>query len=403
MPVLPGCSSMLPMRYHICDTTTGDRLSILAIIRIPLSRVFSSIELWQAASRKTGKTNKTDKRRCIYLIPINKSDRIAHYTISVFPLPTCEVIYPNVSDSSTSKGLLGRLGDRLKSTRQVLGSGLLGQARPSEEELEDLETALLQADAGVAVTQALIAEVESARNQTANDALRSAMLQILRPCQKALSVDIQQKPYVIMMVGVNGVGKTTTSGKLAQRFHQQGLKTMLAGADTFRAAAIEQLQSWGDRLGIPVIAQHTGADAAAVAHDAVESARARGFDVLIIDTAGRQATHEGLMQELAKIKRVIQKIIPEAPQEILQVVDGGTGQNALSQLRQFNAVVGVTGIAVTKLDGTSKGGTVLALCKEFGIPIRYIGIGEAAEDLTDFSADAFVEAILPEPDQTEIS
>ena len=290
---------------------------------------------------------------------------------------------------------MGRLSDRLKATRRGLDLALSGSPRVTEEDIEELETALLGADAGIPVTQLLVKAVESSRNVTATEALRSAILELLAPCCKPLDIDTGKKPFVIMMVGVNGVGKTTTTGKLAQRFKQQGLNVMLAAADTFRAAAVEQLKIWGDRLDVPVIAQHTGADVAAVAHDAMESAKARGVDVLLIDTAGRQATHEGLMQELAKIRRVVTKLDDSAPHEVLQVVDGGTGQNALSQVKQFNAVAGVTGIAVTKLDGTSKGGIVLALCKEFGIPLRLIGIGEAAEDLADFSAHQFADAILP--------
>ena len=297
---------------------------------------------------------------------------------------------------------MGRLSDRLTATRRGLGLALSGSPRVTEEDIEELETALLSADAGIPVTQSLVKAVESSRNVTATEALRSAILELLSPCCKPLEIDAGTKPFVIMMVGVNGVGKTTTTGKLAQRFKQQGLNVMLAAADTFRAAAVEQLKIWGERLDVPVVAQHTGADAAAVAHDAMESAKARGVDVLLIDTAGRQATHEGLMQELAKIKRVVTKLDETAPHEVLQVVDGGTGQNALSQVKQFNAVAGVTGIAVTKLDGTSKGGIVLALCKEFGIPLRMIGIGEAAEDLTDFSADQFADAILPADENVKL-
>ena len=297
---------------------------------------------------------------------------------------------------------MGRLSDRLTATRRGLGLALSGSPRVTEEDIEELETALLSADAGIPVTQSLVKAVESSRNVTATEALRSAILELLSPCCKPLEIDAGTKPFVIMMVGVNGVGKTTTTGKLAQRFKQQGLNVMLAAADTFRAAAVEQLKIWGERLDVTVIAQHTGADAAAVAHDAMESAKARGVDVLLIDTAGRQATHESLMQELAKIKRVVTKLDETAPHEVLQVVDGGTGQNALSQVKQFNAVAGVTGIAVTKLDGTSKGGIVLALCKEFGIPLRMIGIGEAAEDLTDFSADQFADAILPADENVKL-
>ena len=297
---------------------------------------------------------------------------------------------------------MGRLSDRLTATRRGLGLALSGSPRVTEEDIEELETALLSADAGIPVTQSLVKAVESSRNVTATESLRSAILELLSPCCKPLEIDAGKKPFVIMMVGVNGVGKTTTTGKLAQRFKQQGLNVMLAAADTFRAAAVEQLKIWGERLDVPVVAQHTGADAAAVAHDAMESAKARGIDVLLIDTAGRQATHESLMQELAKIKRVVTKLDETAPHEVLQVVDGGTGQNALSQVKQFNAVAGVTGIAVTKLDGTSKGGIVLALCKEFGIPLRMIGIGEAAEDLTDFSADQFADAILPADENVKL-
>jgi len=300
-----------------------------------------------------------------------------------------------VNDSTSTKGLIGRLSDRLKATRRGLGQVLAGSNRISEDDIEDLESALLAADAGVPVTQFLIDTIESSRNVTATDALRSAILEILNPCCVPLQVTPGHKPFVIMMVGVNGVGKTTSAGKLALRLKEHGFDVMLAAADTFRAAAVEQLKLWGERLEIPVVAQHTGADAAAVAHDALQSAKARGVDVLIIDTAGRQATHEGLMQELAKIERVITRLDDTAPHEVLQVVDGNTGQNALSQVKQFRQIVNVTGIAITKLDGTSKGGVVMALCKEFGIPLRLIGIGEGAEDLADFSADQFVDAIIP--------
>lgn len=307
-----------------------------------------------------------------------------------------------MNDSTSTKGLIGRLSDRLKATRRGLGQVLTGSNRISEDDIEELESALLAADAGVPVTQLLINKIESSRNVTAAEALRSTILEILNPCCAPLEINKEHKPFVIMMVGVNGVGKTTSAGKLALRFKQQGLDVMLAAADTFRAAAVEQLKLWGERLDIPVVAQQTGADAAAVAHDALESAKARGVDVLIIDTAGRQATHEGLMQELAKIERVITRLDETAPHEVLQVVDGNTGQNALSQVKQFGQIVHVTGIAITKLDGTSKGGVVMALCKEFGIPLRLIGIGEAAEDLADFSADQFVDAIVPRVEQSDL-
>jgi fused signal recognition particle receptor len=216
-----------------------------------------------------------------------------------------------------------------------------------------------------------------------------------------LVIDAGAKPFVVLTVGVNGVGKTTTIGKLAHRFRDQNRSLMLAAGDTFRAAAVAQLQAWGERNGVPVVAQGQnssgkGGDAASVSFDALQAAKARGIDVLIADTAGRLHTQQGLMAELGKIKRVLQKLDPDAPHEVLMVIDGTTGQNALSQLRQFNAAVGVTGLVVTKLDGTAKGGVVFALAREFGIPIRYAGIGERPEDLREFDAEAFVDALLPE-------
>jgi len=201
---------------------------------------------------------------------------------------------------------------------------------------------------------------------------------------------------VVLVVGVNGSGKTTTIGKRASRLKERGLRVMLAAGDTYRAAAIEQLKVWGDRIGVPVIAQHTGADAAAVAHDAMSAAAARAAEVLIVDTAGRQHTHTGLMDELKKIRRVIAKVNPTAPHEVLMVLDAGTGQNTLSQLEHFREAVGVTGIVLTKLDGTAKGGVLVAVVKKSGLPIRYIGVGEGVEDLQDFDAQAFVDVLLPE-------
>lgn len=309
-----------------------------------------------------------------------------------------------MTESDSNKGLLGRLGERLKATRSALdlGSLLTGQSTLSEEDMENLETALLTADVGLPVTRELLDRIGRRGNCTPVEALRNGMQELLTRCSLPLSIDPGHKPFVILLIGVNGVGKTTTAAKLTQRLQSQNLKVMLAAADTFRAAAVEQLQSWGQRLGVPVVAQHTGADAAAVAHDAMESARARNIDVLIIDTAGRQVTHEGLMGELEKIKRVVKKLDDTAPHEVLQVLDGGTGQNALSQLKQFNSALGVTGLAVTKLDGTGKGGIILALCQQFGIPVRYIGVGEQAEDLQDFSASRFINAILP-PDISDHS
>jgi fused signal recognition particle receptor len=227
-------------------------------------------------------------------------------------------------------------------------------------------------------------------------ALRHSILSIVEPCSRKLDIT-PVKPFVIMVVGVNGVGKTTTIAKLANRLKNTGHAVMLAAADTFRAAAIEQLKTWAGRLDIPVIAQHTGADAAAVVHDAVNAATARGSDILIVDTAGRQHTQAGLMDELKKIKRVIGKADSTAPHEVLLVLDAGTGQNALSQLTHFGEAVGVTGLALTKLDGTARGGILIAIACKTGLPIRYIGVGEGMDDLREFDAGEYVDALLPAP------
>ncbi len=269
--------------------------------------------------------------------------------------------------------------------------------------LDDIETALLTADVGVPATTALIDDLrkrmkarEFADANALLAALRNDLVAMLRPVARPLQVDAGRKPFVILTVGVNGVGKTTTIGKLARRFQDEGHALMLAAGDTFRAAAVAQLQAWGARNGVAVVAQGQDADAASVAFDALQAAKARGVDVLIADTAGRLHTQQGLMAELGKIRRVLGKLDPDAPHEVLMVIDGTTGQNAISQLRQFNEAVKVTGLVVTKLDGTAKGGVVFALAREFGIPIRYAGIGERPEDLRVFDAEAFVDALLPE-------
>lgn len=275
--------------------------------------------------------------------------------------------------------------------------------RLDDDLLDEIETALITADVGVTATSQLIEGLrgrmkarEFADANALLAALRAELLAMLRPVAQPLQIDTEAKPFVLLTVGVNGVGKTTTIGKLAKRFKDENRPLMLAAGDTFRAAAVAQLQAWGDRNGVPVVAQGQNADAASVAFDALQAAKARGTQVLIADTAGRLHTQQGLMAELGKIKRVLQKLDPTAPHEVLMVIDGTTGQNALSQLRQFHAAVGVTGLVVTKLDGTAKGGVVFALAREFGIPIRYAGIGERPEDLRVFDADAFVDALLPE-------
>ncbi|MEB1530508.1 signal recognition particle-docking protein FtsY [Xanthomonas sp. WHRI 7945] len=295
--------------------------------------------------------------------------------------------------------------ERLRNSTIARSFGGLFSRNPKLDDdlLDEIETALISADVGVPATTALIENLrkrmkarEFVDAQALLRALRADLIAILQPVARPLQIDRSAKPFVVLTVGVNGVGKTTTIGKLAKRFKDEGHSLMLAAGDTFRAAAVAQLQAWGDRNGVTVIAQGQNADAASVAFDALQAGKARGTEVLIADTAGRLHTQTGLMNELGKIRRVLGKIDPAAPHEVLMVIDGTTGQNALSQLRQFHAAVGVTGLVVTKLDGTAKGGVVFALAREFGIPIRFAGIGERPEDLRVFDAEAFVDALLPE-------
>jgi fused signal recognition particle receptor len=299
-------------------------------------------------------------------------------------------------------GLRTYLAERLGATRRALAhgfAGLLGAQRaPDAALLEDLEAALLQADVGVEATGQILARVrrEATAGGDLRQVLRAALLDLIRPCQQPLAIPPSPRPWVVMVVGVNGAGKTTTIGKLAHRLQAGGHKVMLAAADTFRAAAVEQLKAWGERNNVPVIAQETGADAAAVTHDALHAARARGMDVLIVDTAGRLHTQSGLMDELGKIRRVIQKIDPGAPHEVLLVLDAGIGQNTLAQFEHFHAAVQVTGLILTKLDGTARGGVVFALAARNPVPIRFIGVGEGIDDLRVFEAAAFVDALLPD-------
>jgi len=268
--------------------------------------------------------------------------------------------------------------------------------------LDELETTLIGADVGVAASTELVETLrrrmgkrEFADAGALLAALRGELVALLEPVAQPLMLQSEQLPFVVLMVGVNGVGKTTTIGKLARRLQTQGRSVVLAAGDTFRAAAMEQLKSWGERHAIPVIAQGSGADSASVIFDALQSARSRGVDVLIADTAGRLHTQGGLMDELSKIRRVLAKLDAAAPHEVLLVIDGTTGQNAISQVRQFRAAIGVTGLVVTKLDGTAKGGVVFALAKEFGLPIRFLGLGETAEDLREFDPAAYVDGLLP--------
>ncbi len=282
-----------------------------------------------------------------------------------------------------------------------LSSLLRGKTALDDDVYDELLDLLLTADVGVSASQRIIDQLRSQAKakKVRTDGqllslLRAQMLEVLAPCSKPPRLDA--RPYVIMVVGVNGVGKTTTVAKIAAAMQADGRKVVLAAADTFRAAAVEQLQQWGARLDIPVVAQGSGADAAAVAHDALASAKANDADVVLVDTAGRQHTQQDLMAQLSKIKRVLAKIDPKAPHEIMQVLDAGTGQNALSQFKHFDEAVGVDTLTVTKLDGTAKGGVLLALAEQTARPVRYIGVGERASDLLPFNAGAFIDALLPD-------
>jgi fused signal recognition particle receptor len=310
-------------------------------------------------------------------------------------------------DGSAAAAAPARAGWRERLSGSALGVGLraLFSTRPSLDEhlLEELETALIAADVGVPATASLIDALRRelrARSYDDAEALRAdlkrRLLAMLDPVARPLVIDDARKPFAILVVGVNGVGKTTTIGKLAHRYRHEGLSVVLAAGDTFRAAAVAQLQTWGERIGVPVFAQGQGADAASVVFDALQAAHARGVDLLIADTAGRLHTQSGLMDELAKLRRVMTKLDTGAPHEVLLVIDGTTGQNAVNQVRQFRDAAGVTGLVVTKLDGSAKGGVVFALAREFGLPIRYVGLGEAATDLRPFDAAAFVDALLPD-------
>ena len=325
--------------------------------------------------------------------------------------PVAVVAEPVAAPAETSKtGFFARLKQGLSKTSASIGEGMaslfLGKKIIDDELLEDIETRLLTADVGVEATAVIIQSLTQkvARKQlTDADALykslQAELAAMLKPVEAPLVIT-EKKPFVILVVGVNGAGKTTTIGKLAKKLQLEGKKVMLAAGDTFRAAAVEQLQVWGERNKIPVIAQHTGADSASVIFDAVQAAKARNIDVLIADTAGRLHTKDNLMEELKKVRRVMGKLDADAPHEVLLVLDAGTGQNAISQAKQFNQTVQLTGLALTKLDGTAKGGVIFALAKQFGLPIRYIGVGEGIDDLRTFEAEPFVQALFAERERS---
>ena len=311
---------------------------------------------------------------------------------------------PELREKPSEGGFFSRLVKGLLKTKQNIGAGFrslfLGK-KIDDELFEELEEQLLIADIGVPTTSKIINNlIEHADRKQLQDAellyqqLKAEMAAILEPAAQPLIIDSSKKPYVILMVGVNGVGKTTTIGKLARKFQAEGKSVMLAAGDTFRAAAVEQLQVWGERNHIPVVAQSTGADSASVIFDAMQSAAARNIDILIADTAGRLQNKNNLMDELKKIVRVMKKHDESAPHEIMLTLDAGTGQNAISQAKLFNEAVGLTGITLTKLDGTAKGGVIFAIADQLKLPIRYIGVGEKIEDLREFNAKEFIDALF---------
>ncbi len=310
-------------------------------------------------------------------------------------------------DTPEDSGFFGRMKVGLSKTRRSFSQGmatlLIGAKEIDDELLEDIETQLLIADVGVDATRRVVdaltervSRQELLHSHALFDALQNELAELLGPHQQPLIINSLHKPFVILVVGVNGVGKTTTIGKLAKRLQREGKKVMLAAGDTFRAAAVEQLQVWGERNNVPVIAQGSGADSASVLFDAFQSAKARGMDVLIADTAGRLHNKNHLMDELSKVVRVLQKIDPHAPHEVMLVVDAGTGQNALNQVRDFDQAVKLTSLTVTKLDGTAKGGVLFNIASRTDLPIRFIGVGEGVDDLRPFEAAEFVEALFDE-------
>ena len=334
---------------------------------------------------------------------VTEQSEISAENVLEQPIPVVAAA-PTAVEPAKKTGFFARLKQGLAKTSQNLGSGLasLFVGRKIDDELyEELETQLLLADVGVDTTQKLIKKLEQhADRKSLKDSellfekLQQDMAELLQDVEQPLQPVNSEGPFVILMVGVNGVGKTTTIGKMAQQFKQQGKTVMLAAGDTFRAAAVEQLQVWGERNQIPVIAQHTGADSASVIFDAYQAAKARKVDVLIADTAGRLQNKAHLMEELKKIVRVLQKIDPTAPHEVMLTLDAGTGQNALSQAKVFNEAVQLTGISLTKLDGTAKGGVIFAIADQFKMPIRYIGVGEGIDDLRVFNSQDFIRALF---------
>lgn len=332
----------------------------------------------------------------------DKTEQIPHLEDNTSSIET--TTEPVLESEQTKEGWFSRLKNSLTRTRKTFSEGLatlfLGKKEIDKELLDNLEALLLKADVGIEASQIIIQKLnqgitrkEVKDAEAVEQALKNILIEMLLPCEQPIPT-IQGQPFVLLMIGVNGAGKTTTIGKVAKKLQQEGFSVMLAAGDTFRAAAIEQLQVWGERNQIPVTAQHTGADSASVIFDAMQSAKARNIDVLIADTAGRLHTKENLMDELKKVKRVLHKLDNTAPHEVMLVLDASMGQNALLQAQKFHEALGVTGLTITKLDGTAKGGILFAIAHKLKLPIRFIGVGEKLDDLRPFEAQAFVEALF---------
>ncbi|EOJ3410732.1 signal recognition particle-docking protein FtsY [Escherichia coli] len=364
-----------------------------------------TVEIVEAAEEEAAKEEITDEELEAQALAAEAAEEAVMVVPPVEEQPVEEIAQEQ--EKPTKEGFFARLKRSLLKTKENLGSGFISLCRGKkidDDLFEELEEQLLIADVGVETTRKIITNLtEGASRKQLRDAealyglLKEEMGEILAKVDEPLNVE-GKTPFVILMVGVNGVGKTTTIGKLARQFEQQGKSVMLAAGDTFRAAAVEQLQVWGQRNNIPVIAQHTGADSASVIFDAIQAAKARNIDVLIADTAGRLQNKSHLMEELKKIVRVMKKLDVEAPHEVMLTIDASTGQNAVSQAKLFHEAVGLTGITLTKLDGTAKGGVIFSVADQFGIPIRYIGVGERIEDLRPFKADDFIEALFARED-----
>ena len=361
--------------------------------------------------------NDTESASKLDMSPMDVVESDAEAAVSsefVLPTPAPEMPSEPVRESENAApeiGFYARLKRGFSGTWNQLSSGLgtlfLGKKVIDDELLEELESQLLMADMGLEATQRVVTDItgrvsrkELADGEALMQATKAALLDIIRPCEQSLE-PMGVAPFVILVVGVNGAGKTTTIGKLAHRLKAEGKSVMLAAGDTFRAAAVEQLQAWGERNDVPVIAQHTGADSASVLFDGLQAAKARGIDVLIADTAGRLQNKAHLMDELEKVVRVMRKLDPTAPHETLLVLDAGTGQNAVSQAEQFDKSVGVSGIVLTKLDGTAKGGVIFAIAQKLARPIRFVGVGEGVEDLRPFEAKPFIDALFDQREASE--